>query len=76
MSETPSTDAAIIDFEYSYAGYGGETLGSEREIIEPDFCRSWELLARRLATHLRNIPSLATDTETTRLLNELDALSA
>jgi len=39
---TPRTDAAIVEFEYEYTGYGGESLGSFKEIIDPDFARDIE----------------------------------
>lgn len=39
---TPRTDAAIIEFEYEIAMLGGETGGSSREIVEPDFARQLE----------------------------------
>jgi cell division protein FtsB len=42
VAATPRTDAAVKEFEYSEAGYGGESLGWCTEIIEPDFARQLE----------------------------------
>jgi len=43
-SRTPLTDAAIIEFEYSFHGLGGEMLGGSKDMIEPDFARTLEIL--------------------------------
>ncbi len=52
MSATPSTDAAVVEFEYCEVWLGGEIGGGRKEIIEPDFCRQWESIARELAARL------------------------
>lgn len=47
-SDTPRTDAAIIEFEFAEVWLGGEIGGSQKEIIEPDFARALERENARL----------------------------
>lgn len=43
MSNTPKTDAAIIEFEYSEIHYGGVTLeNGSKQVVEPEFARELE----------------------------------
>lgn len=41
-SETPLTDAVVIQFEYEETMFGGEMGGGMKEIVNPDFARALE----------------------------------
>ncbi len=42
MSDTPLTDAAIQQFEYTEIWLGGESWEAVKEIIDPEFARQLE----------------------------------
>lgn len=61
MSDTPRTDAAIIDFEFDEVWLGGEIGSNHKEIIEPDFARTLE---RELAETKRQLEEATQTIET------------